>query len=75
MILLFGTRFFESKNHAYKNIKAKICLKFKNIVVILRVAISISFPAKFRRSYKKKSIAAIINHTNQCPLKTFCGYK
>ena len=39
------TRFFVSKNHAYKNVEAQICLKFKNIVVILLVAISISFPA------------------------------
>ena len=40
-----NTRFFVSKNHAYKNVEAQICLKFKNIVVILLVAISISFPA------------------------------
>ena len=33
------------KNHVYKNVEAQICLKFKNIVVILLVAISISFPA------------------------------
>ena len=39
------TRFFVSKNHAYKNVEAQICLKFKNIVAILLVAISISFPA------------------------------
>ena len=39
------TRFFVIKNHAYKNVEAQICLKFKNIVVILLVAISISFPA------------------------------
>ena len=39
------TRLFVSKNHAYKNVEAQICLKFKNIVVILLVAISISFPA------------------------------
>ena len=41
------TRFFVSKNHAYKNVGAQICLKFKNIVVILLVAISISFPASY----------------------------
>ena len=29
----------------YKNVEAQICMKFKNIVVILLVAISISFPA------------------------------
>ena len=40
-----STRFFVSKNHVYKNVEAQICLKFKNIVVILLVAISISFPA------------------------------
>ena len=40
-----NTRFFVSKNHAYKNVEAQICLKFKNIVVILLVAIFISFPA------------------------------
>ena len=42
---IWDTRFFVSKNHAYKNVEAQICLKFKNIVVILLVAISISFPA------------------------------
>ena len=36
---------FFYKNHVYKNVVAQICLKFKNIVVILLVAISISFPA------------------------------
>ena len=33
------------KNHAYKNVEAQITPKIKNIVVILLVAISISFPA------------------------------
>ena len=37
--------FFFYKNHAYKNVKAQITPKIKNIVVILLVAISISFPA------------------------------
>ena len=37
--------FFIYKNHVYKNVEAQICLKFKNIVVILLVAISFSFPA------------------------------
>ena len=37
---IYCTRFFVSENHAYKNVEAQICLKFKNIVVI-----SISFPA------------------------------
>ena len=35
--------FFVSKNHAYKNIEAQICLKFKNIFLL--VAISFSFTA------------------------------
>ena len=33
-----ATLFFVSKNHAYKNVEAQICLKFKNIVVILLVS-------------------------------------
>ena len=37
--------FYFYKNHVYKNVEAQIFLKFKNIVVILLVAISISFPA------------------------------
>ena len=40
-----ATVIFASKNHAYENVEAQICLKFKNIVVIILVAISISFPA------------------------------
>ena len=36
------TSLFSYKNHVYKNVEAQICLKFKNIVVILLVAISIS---------------------------------
>ena len=36
---------FFYKNHAYKNVEAQITPKNKNIVVILLVAISISFPA------------------------------
>ena len=32
-------------NHDYKNVEAQITPKIKNIVVILLVAISISFPA------------------------------
>ena len=36
---------FFYKNHAYKNVEAQITPKIKNIVVILLVAISISFPA------------------------------
>ena len=32
-------------NHAYKNVETQITPKIKNIVVILLVAISISFPA------------------------------
>ena len=40
---LHDTRFLVSKNHAYKNIEAQI--SFKYIVVILLVAIPISFPA------------------------------
>ena len=39
-----STPFFY-KNHAYKNVEAQITHKIKNIVVILQVAISISFPA------------------------------
>ena len=35
--------FFLYKNHVYKNVEAQITLKFKNVVVILLVAISISF--------------------------------
>ena len=31
------------KNHVNKNVEAQIILKFKNVVVILLVAISISF--------------------------------
>ena len=38
------TRFFVSKNHAYKNVEAQIWLKFKKIVLNLLIAISISFP-------------------------------
>ena len=37
------TRFFFYKKHVYKNIEAQKCPFFKNIVVILLVAISISF--------------------------------
>ena len=37
--------FFVYKNHVYKNVEAQITPKIKNIVVILLVAISISFPA------------------------------
>ena len=36
---------FFYKNHSYKNVEAQITPKIKNIVVILLVAISISFPA------------------------------
>ena len=39
------TFFFLNKNHAYKNVEAQISPKIKNIVVILLLAISISFPA------------------------------
>ena len=43
-LLLFAIHFFFSyKNLVYKNIKAWNCFKIKNIVVILLVAISISF--------------------------------
>ena len=35
--------FFSYKNHVYKNVEAQISLKFKNVVVISLVAISISF--------------------------------
>ena len=42
-IILTSTLFFSYKNHVYKNVEAQITLKFKNIVVILLVAISISF--------------------------------
>ena len=35
--------FFSYKNHVYKNVEAQITLKFKNVVLILLVAISISF--------------------------------
>ena len=38
-----NTLFFSYKNHVYKNVEAQITLKFKNVVVILLVAISISF--------------------------------
>ena len=37
------TLFFSYKNHVYKNVEAQITLKFKNVVVILLVAISL-FP-------------------------------
>ena len=36
-----ATLFFY-KNHVYNSVEAQICLKFKNIVVILLVAISFS---------------------------------
>ena len=39
-----STPFFVYKNHAYKNVEGQITPKIKNIVVILLVAISISFP-------------------------------
>ena len=39
------TPFLFYKKHAYKNVEAQITPKIKNIVVILLVAISISFPA------------------------------
>ena len=39
------TAFLVYKNHAYKNIEAQICLKFKNIVAFFLVAISVSFQA------------------------------
>ena len=35
--------FFSYKNHVYKNVEAQIAPKIKNVVVILLVAISISF--------------------------------
>ena len=38
-----STLFLFYKNHVYKNVEAQICLKFKNIVVFLLVAISIYF--------------------------------
>ena len=38
--IVVRTDLFVSKNHAYKNVEAQIYLKFKNIVVILLVAIS-----------------------------------
>ena len=38
-----STLLFSYKNHVYKNVEAQITLKFKNVVVILIVAISISF--------------------------------
>ena len=41
----FGSLCVHFLNHVYKNVEAHICLKFKNIIVILLVAISISFPA------------------------------
>ena len=49
--------FFSYKNHVYKNVEAEITLKFKNVVVILLVAISISFRGSFkiRRCYEKKN--------------------
>ena len=37
------TRYLFYKNHVYKNVEAQKCLFFKNIIVILLVAISISF--------------------------------
>ena len=40
---LTGTRFIVYKNHVYKNVEAQKYPFFKNIVVILLVAISISF--------------------------------
>ena len=41
---LLSTRYCLSKNHVYKNVEPQICPNFKNIVVNLLVAISISFP-------------------------------
>ena len=37
-----GPTLFSYKNHVYKNVEAQITLKFKNVVVILLVAIPIS---------------------------------
>ena len=42
-LFLYNTRFIFYKNHVYKNVEAQKCPFFKNIVVILLVAISISF--------------------------------
>ena len=52
------TLFFFYKNLVYKNIKASKCPKIKNVVVILLVAISISFEGfeKKWRSYKNKKV-------------------
>ena len=48
---------FFYKNHVYKNVEAQIFLKFKNIVVILLVSLSLSQPQmRFRRSYKQKKV-------------------
>ena len=46
------TLFFSYKNLVYKNIEAQITLKFKNVIVISLVAISISFRGS-NQNYKK----------------------
>ena len=53
LIIISYTPFFY-KNHAYKNVEAQITPKLKNIVVILLVAISISFPASDDALIRKK---------------------
>ena len=42
-IYQLSTNFIYHKNHVYKNVKAHICAKSKNAVVILLAAISIFF--------------------------------
>ena len=43
-LLSFRLYLFSYKNLLYKNVETQICLKFQNNIVILLVAISISFP-------------------------------
>ena len=49
-LITLSTLFFFYKNLVYKNIKALKCPRIKNVVVILLVAISISF-----KGFEKKS--------------------
>ena len=47
--------FFFYKNHAYKNVDAQITQKIKNIVVVLLVAISISYDLVLTKTKKIRS--------------------
>jgi hypothetical protein len=58
ILIEFSTLFLFYKNIFYKNIQAENREKIKNIVVILYVVISLSFPAWAKKgcSNKKKSV-------------------